>query len=1109
MRSGRSTVLLAIGLGLLAAGIGVALTLRPATGHNPIEVASWIAGLLGFVLSVISWFAGRPTMAQRLSTPAQVSAALTMLAREVGRQWRDEAAARGLPIGGGGELNVQWRDHDHPTLVGDLAGLIGLLRNRPTARLAILGRAGAGKTSMALQLTLALLRTRQDEDPVPALFSISGWDPVVDSLESWLLHRLTTEYVGFGNTAQFGETAAREIIVDRRIMPILDGLDELPEGHRQAAAHALRRLSDDFSFVVTSRPAEYGTAFGRGSRPTGMRCVDIVPLDPVAAVDYLADRGGWGAKARAAVVGRLDAEGEHGALGEALGAPLMVSLADALYGHADGHPAELADTTALPTQQAIEGHLIAEFVPTVYARNARVSRSQDWAVGTPTGRRDRPPRRWDPVKADAWLGFLAAQLTRHNKLNYEWWSGWPGTGGWIPSDRAPMRGALGWKWAPFSTQVGTAMNWAFYAFVGPIVAVLSLVTAGRVFGLDNKPPTLDLRQAFSDGIDELKPFLRQLYALIEPAVRAVGGPAFGVLILAAAAATAGLIRSNLTFDPRFDTAEGVSPMAILRVDRRATLARALLAGLGVGLLVGSPLTVYRIAVIAGGTNAAGLWVPSVLTLIALPVAALVVCVGAVTAESAWFAFLVLRLSMALLRRAPLRLMTFLDDATRLGVLRTNGGMFQFRHGLLQQGLAGKHPSAADVRQAQEFAEVLEEMGLSEEADAITSGTATPGVRRRLAGVLQVKGRMADAEGVLARAFAFGDPGAGSALARLLESRLHHPADGPLAFGSGDRERAERAWRGAVERAEPESWEGLTSFLVKYGQAEEAEGVWAAAIKADVPLARTGLARTLEQVADKRSVYLDPESARRKVAIAWRDAVESGDDGAQAELDRYLQQHFSGRTPTGERWWEAGGASERLSSLVVPKLYVSSLWPVGILVIAVCVAVSLVLCEAVAELLLPGPLPAGRWSLLAVVALMWTIALTWVATFADRYDGWYSFMDLTVVRAFRFSLLRGWSDFYLQLERGTILAAIAYGYPLNLAIMWGVYRGLFFAVERDDQAWAKWLSAVFSHNLSLTSIAAIPAGVLLIASAGTAYSFVAEGRKKQPRSGARLTTFDVG
>jgi hypothetical protein len=69
-------------------------------------------------------------------------------------------------------------------------------------------------------------------------------------------------------------------------------------------------------------------------------------------------------------------------------------------------------------------------------------------------------------------------------------------------------------------------------------------------------------------------------------------------------------------------------------------------------------------------------------LFALPVISGLMLLG--SASGAWMSCCVVMSSRKLL---PLRLMSFLKDAHRRGVLRQSGGVYQFRHSLLQERLA--------------------------------------------------------------------------------------------------------------------------------------------------------------------------------------------------------------------------------------------------------------------------------------------------------------------------------------------------------------------------------------------------------------------------------------
>jgi len=58
--------------------------------------------------------------------------------------------------------------------------------------------------------------------------------------------------------------------------------------------------------------------------------------------------------------------------------------------------------------------------------------------------------------------------------------------------------------------------------------------------------------------------------------------------------------------------------------------------------------------------------------------------------SAWGRFTVARAWLACRGRLPWQLISFLDDAHRRGVLRQVGAVYQFRHALLQDHLAGRN-----------------------------------------------------------------------------------------------------------------------------------------------------------------------------------------------------------------------------------------------------------------------------------------------------------------------------------------------------------------------------------------------------------------------------------
>ena len=142
-------------------------------------------------------------------------------------------------------------------------------------RLVILGEPGAGKSMLVLQLTLDLLDRRRPTDPVPLLLPVATWQPS-QPLDDWIADRLSADNASLARPviAANGSTRslAREMVAQGRILPILDGLDEMAADHRAAALPVLTRaLGSDRQLVITSRTSAYEDAVARGGCSNGRR----------------------------------------------------------------------------------------------------------------------------------------------------------------------------------------------------------------------------------------------------------------------------------------------------------------------------------------------------------------------------------------------------------------------------------------------------------------------------------------------------------------------------------------------------------------------------------------------------------------------------------------------------------------------------------------------------------------------------------------------------------------------------------------------------------------------------------------------------------------------
>ncbi|WP_424890564.1 NACHT domain-containing protein [Streptomyces sp. XH2] len=152
---------------------------------------------------------------------------------------------------------------------------------------------------------------------------------------------------------------------------------------------------------------------------------------------------------------------------------------------------------------------------------------------------------------------------------------------------------------------------------------------------------------------------------------------FGVLIGAIGGCASGVYRALSTPS---DTLRAAGPQSTLRTDRAATKARSAIAAVLAG---GVCLALIPVVGNGGalGTMHTELWVPLGTSSLAL---------------SAWGRLGTARIWLAVTGRAPWRLMAFLEEAHRRGVLRQSGAHYEFRHLRLQQRLAG---AAEDERRA--------------------------------------------------------------------------------------------------------------------------------------------------------------------------------------------------------------------------------------------------------------------------------------------------------------------------------------------------------------------------------------------------------------------------
>jgi predicted NACHT family NTPase len=156
-----------------------------------------------------------------------------------------------------------------------LPGLACWFHGLPQPRLVISGEPGTGKTTLAVLLLLDLIDHLKDDDPVPVLFTLDGWDPDVTDFSSWLACRISEDYPAL-RADDYGHAVADALVSQRQVLPILDGLDEIPAPLRTKVIVSLNRaMSYDDQLILTTRSAEYATA------GTEISAASVIKPDPL------------------------------------------------------------------------------------------------------------------------------------------------------------------------------------------------------------------------------------------------------------------------------------------------------------------------------------------------------------------------------------------------------------------------------------------------------------------------------------------------------------------------------------------------------------------------------------------------------------------------------------------------------------------------------------------------------------------------------------------------------------------------------------------------------------------------------------------------------------
>ncbi|MEV0530567.1 NACHT domain-containing protein [Kitasatospora sp. NPDC050463] len=565
------------------------------------------------------------------------------------------------------------------------SGIAQLFLNTVPRRLLIIGEPGSGKTLIALELALLLLRQRKagSDDRVAVPFHIAGWDGE-RPLGEWLAGRLSDDY-------RVPAAQAQALVGQRRVIPVLDGLDEVdPQagipGRRGRTARIVEQLNgkglvelaDLPSVVVTCRESDYRRMYGAGLRLRDTLVIRVGPLAENQVEDFIAQRFENSGRLSPLVSSpefALRLRTPNSPLAEALRKPWLLTLAIA------GLQAGVLDARQLAERdsyRALSHELLSAFVEAgtlLHPRGIRPSTQVARAAGNSLGEAGEQ-RFHDPADVLRWLTTLAAHLEGDS------------TGGTTRRNISPLRL---WRLAPVRrvealhttmSVVAAVMATAFAAewADGPLGVVLTAGAGSVALGF----------AAWAGLHPAPRPSRLELRRLARPQS---AGRWAAVVLATAGGAVAGAL------------ADGIGPA--ITSGTGAALAAAILVGLGqgdirpvwpvdilrndlhFGLLLGTSLGI--VGALPGGLTGglvAHLHLTRHLTQagsIALAFA-LGLLAGVGLGARAWTRYAAAVLLAAPGGRVPWRLRHFLEWAYLAGLLRVSGRSYQFRHEELRSHL---------------------------------------------------------------------------------------------------------------------------------------------------------------------------------------------------------------------------------------------------------------------------------------------------------------------------------------------------------------------------------------------------------------------------------------
>jgi hypothetical protein len=705
---GRSRRRLLLGLARVAIPLA-ALTVTITILTHSLQDNDSLSSILSGIATIITLFLTAFDHLRRQDVTPPVAEAVEDLRMRLLEQWEQELHRRVQSYPHERTIPLEWKKYRSTTrspldgrFEGDPDVAARELAERfdhpkGKKRMVVLGEPGGGKTFIAIALTVGLLRRWNDDRPVAVYLSLSSWDPIKTSLAKWIVRTLANAYYS-------GEQATPEkLLLANKLLPVLDGLDELPEHFRRRAVQRINdALTGERMLVVTCRTNEYEETL-TGGAPVLLKApaVEVQPVLRADVLSRLREVPAW-----ADVVHHVQAKPD-GPLATALSTPLMLSLFAATYLERD--PSGLLDETKFDTKHTVEDHLVNLRLDTAY---------QDG--------------RWTSKQARKWLTSIAQHMHDHDDRDITWrklaFRSVPAA--------APVIAAAAACIGLFSmseTLLTLTYDGGGIKLANDRSAASVLTSSTPLFalllGAVAAAAWLGYRHRAEDGPFHDGGRLRGFGRGMTVGFAAVLGPGL-VLVLTASNAVMHAYQQVMTLSAQLCTTValalasglgvGLHEMLVdhsaagrtarderdeLKRERTSTFVAAVAAGLVTGAL--SMLTVAvatpfgarlgeRLAGVLGLPRVADLHMPPLqdylswpltFELIALPSGLVTLMFTVMLASSrAWPRLQAARVALACTRRLPWRLHTFETDAAERGLLRKAGTAHQFGHRMLQDQL---------------------------------------------------------------------------------------------------------------------------------------------------------------------------------------------------------------------------------------------------------------------------------------------------------------------------------------------------------------------------------------------------------------------------------------